>query len=364
MQPWFQLGAARPVGRAGDPGPATRRRSGGFTLVELLVVIAIIALLMALLFPAVQATREAARVAQCRNQVRQLATGCLTHLETHRFWPTGGWGYLWTGEADRGFGKSQPGGWAYSVLPYIEQTALHQLGAGITDQTQRLARNSQRCATPVGTFYCPTRRPPQGATATSVHTPRNAPIPAVYAKTDYAINLGDTFTGAGCLPSGPGLSCLTDYPGGSCVSGNAGSTTDNWYGTPCDIKRFDGISTHRSEMPASEVMDGASVTLLLAEKNLNPDKYFNGTDGADNGDAWQGRDWDTARWTAAAPLVDTRGVDQWERFGGPHPSGIIAAACDGTVRTVTFQVDTQVWRRLGNCQDTLDGQDITSWPGR
>ena len=349
-----------PDGRA---AARSSHRPAAFTLVELLVVIAIIGLLMALLLPAVQSVREAARIVQCRNNAKQLAVGCLTHLETQRFWPTGGWGYLWTGEADRGFGKTQPAGWAYSVLPYIEQTALHQLGAGMAD-TQRFAANSQRAATPVAAFYCASRRPAQGITATSVHSPRNAPLPAVYAKTDYAINLGDTEVGGGCLPAGPGSSCLADYPGGTCMI-YSGATPENWYGTiGCDLKNFDGISTHRSEMAASEVIDGMSVTLLLAEKNLNPDRYFNGTCGADNGDAWQGRDWDTARWTAAAPLPDTRGVDQWERFGGPHSTGLVAAACDGAVRLVTFRVDSALWRRLGNCQDTLSGADITDWPTR
>jgi len=335
------------------------------------VVIAIIALLMALLFPAVQSVREAARVTQCRNQVKQIATGCLTHLETQGFWPSGGWGFLWTGEADRGFGKAQPGGWAYSVLPYIEQTALHQMGAGITDATQREAANSRRAATPVQTFYCPSKRPAVGLRATSVHTPRNAPIPAVYAKTDYALNIGSTQVGGTFLPAGPAKTCLSDYPRGSCILCPVGSDPlcgeDNWYGRygqAVDPDVFVGISTHRSERPASAVVDGGSMTLLVAEKNLNPDRYATGDCGADNGDAWQGRDWDTARWTASGPLQDTRGVDQWTRFGGPHAFGVVAAACDGAVRMVTWRVDPAVWLRLGNCQDTSTGRDITDWPGR
>lgn len=101
------------------------RRGRAFTLVELLVVIDIIMLLIALLLPAVQSAREAARVVTCRNNAKQLAQGCITHLELQGYFPSGGWGCLWSGEPDRSFGRTQPGGWAYSVLPFIEQKNLH-----------------------------------------------------------------------------------------------------------------------------------------------------------------------------------------------------------------------------------------------
>ena len=97
----------------------TSRFRRGFTLVELLVVIAIIALLMSLLFPAVQAVRESARRAQCANNVTQMAKASLGHEATQGFFPSGGWGYFWVGDPDRGFGKGQPGGWLYSCLPYM-----------------------------------------------------------------------------------------------------------------------------------------------------------------------------------------------------------------------------------------------------
>src|SRR5258706_4890817 len=106
---------------------AKRFRWAGFTLVELLVVIAIIGILVALLLPAVQAAREAARRTQCTNQLKQLATGCMNHESTLKYYPCGGWGWDWVGDADRGNGQNQPGGWMYNILPFLEENARHDL---------------------------------------------------------------------------------------------------------------------------------------------------------------------------------------------------------------------------------------------
>jgi prepilin-type N-terminal cleavage/methylation domain-containing protein len=100
------------------PGSAAKF---GFTLVELLVVIAIIGVLVALLLPAVQAAREAARRSSCANNLRNLGLACHHHHDAHSFFPTNDWGTGWTGDPDQGFGKNQPGSWLFSVLPFIEQ---------------------------------------------------------------------------------------------------------------------------------------------------------------------------------------------------------------------------------------------------
>ena len=112
------------------------RQMRGFTLVELLVVIAIIGVLIALLLPAIQAAREAARRTECSNQLRQLAISFHNHHDTVGHLPTGGWGWPWLGYPEEGFGKEQPGGWMYNILPYIEQKNLHDLGRGATGARQ------------------------------------------------------------------------------------------------------------------------------------------------------------------------------------------------------------------------------------
>ncbi len=87
-----------------------RRQRSAFTLVELLVVIAIIGILVALLLPAIQAAREAARRNTCTNQIKQIALGFITHQEANKTYPTGGWGWGWCGDPDRGFKRQQPAG--------------------------------------------------------------------------------------------------------------------------------------------------------------------------------------------------------------------------------------------------------------
>ena len=128
-------------------------RRTGFTLVELLVVIAIIGVLVALLLPAVQAAREAARRMQCGNHLRQLGLAFQTHHDAYLACPTGG--------NVVGAARSMTGGtpnlmaeqswnWAYQILPYMEQTPLH------SDPNDAKVR-----ATPLKMLFCPTRRSPQ-----------------------------------------------------------------------------------------------------------------------------------------------------------------------------------------------------------
>ena len=97
---------------------ARNTTSRGFTLVELLVVIAIIAILVALLLPAIQASREAARRIQCANNLRQLGVALQNHHSALGYFPPGFMAVDHQG--------SIAGGWAWGVylMPYIEQSAL------------------------------------------------------------------------------------------------------------------------------------------------------------------------------------------------------------------------------------------------
>jgi prepilin-type N-terminal cleavage/methylation domain-containing protein/prepilin-type processing-associated H-X9-DG protein len=104
----------------------------GFTLIELLVVVAIIGILIALLLPAVQAARESARNAHCRNNLHQLALGVQHYQDTHKHLPRY-WGWE-LGDKQKGvFGN-----WFVHILPYVEQHAVHD---GISDGGGGLGAN-------------------------------------------------------------------------------------------------------------------------------------------------------------------------------------------------------------------------------
>src|SRR5690242_9246733 len=119
------------VGLFGFVGFSKRRRVFAFSLVELLVVIAIISTLIALLLPAIQAARESTRRAHCQNNLRQIALALLDFHDVYKIFPNGGWGHEWVGDPDRGVGARQPGGWIYSLLPFIEEPSLYESGRGL-----------------------------------------------------------------------------------------------------------------------------------------------------------------------------------------------------------------------------------------
>ncbi|HTN76955.1 MAG TPA: DUF1559 domain-containing protein, partial [Pirellulaceae bacterium] len=119
----------------------------GFTLVELLVVIAIIGVLVALLLPAVQAAREAARRMQCHNNMKQIGLASHNHHDSLGYFPPGGSDGP---DTDCCNATSRDGwSWAYHLTPYIEQTAIHDL------TTDSLVATSV-----IPGYFCPSRRPP------------------------------------------------------------------------------------------------------------------------------------------------------------------------------------------------------------
>ncbi len=323
--------------------PSLRR---AFSLVELLVVIGIIGVLVALLLPAVQAAREAARRTACRANLRQVGLGLLSFHDVHRKFPTGGWGRAWIGVPERGTGVRQPGGWIFQILPMIEEQSLYELGRGASGAAQSEAY-SQRLATPLALFNCASRRGsaplPAGMTQPHQKSPRPTGQVAVVARGDYAINSGATHA----FPlQGPLTEALGDDPG--------------YWRTVTDNTLHTGISHLRRSASLPKVLDGMSHTLLAGEKFLAPLHYESSAAAGDNDTLYSGYDYDHHRFVANgldpptiySPQMDNDTLTASENyFGSAHPAGLNMVLCDGSSPVISYDIQPELWRRLGHRAD-------------
>jgi prepilin-type N-terminal cleavage/methylation domain-containing protein len=245
-----------------------------FTLVELLVVVTIISILVGLLLPAVQSAREAGRAAQCRNNLHQLGVAMTSHENACGVYPSGGWGYLWVGDPDRGTGIEQPGGWIYNILAHMGQQSLRDRGLALAEpqKKQELCKAMQ---TALPELSCPTRSGPSPGPANSSLAFNNADSAESVVKTDYAVNGGDFYL--------------------SCVPGPTYSEAGPNYSWPI-IKDATGISYVRSRVATAEVLDGLSTTYMIGEKFVNQLYYDTGLDLGYDQSALSGMCVDTTRW--------------------------------------------------------------------
>ncbi len=322
-----------------------RSSQPGFTLVELLVVITIIGILMSLLLPAVQSIREAARNIQCKNHLKQIGLAALNHETAQKKFPAGGWGYRWVGDPDFGFGPRQPGGWAYSLLPYLEATALHSAGAGGTPQEKKLAAE-ELVTTPVAFYVCPSRRQPVVLPHRSDSVGRNnRPYnPGVGSQRVSWEAVGDVAKICYCLNGGDSRVGTTGGPATVAAEDNFSWPKNN---------QLTGLTGVRFAAGMAQIRDGSSNTYLIGEKYLNPDNYDNGHDNGDAQSMFIGHDPDTTRYGGPRyPLLqDTPGLTDSNSFGGPHPGGCNFVFCDGSVRSIGWGLDPVVHGRLANRTD-------------
>ena len=312
-----------------------------FTLVELLVVIAIIGILVALLLPAVQAAREAARRTSCQNHLKQIGLAFQNHHDTHGHMPTGGWGGGWVGEPDAGFGPDQPGGWIYNILPFIEEQAIYDLGKGLTGAALTTAL-AQREAITIDGFNCPSRRPSIPYPNDLNFTSRNGVFNDSHARSDYAAN------------SGGQTRFLEDICGGGPSSRDAADT----FRFPTS-EEYDGISHCASQIRIGQITDGTSKTYAAGERYLDPRHYNTGVLHSNDwsmyvgiqDDIYRSTFVDTRRGGGRNPTQDTDGLDLGENFGSAHPGGCYYAFCDGSVQFLSYDIDLLVHSYHGSRND-------------
>lgn len=332
------------------PNSRSRFTKLGFTLVELLVVIAIIGVLVALLLPAVQAAREAARRMQCQNNLKQIALAMLNYEGTKGELPPGS-----VAVADDENRWNVREGWGAAILPFIELQAL----ADQFDWTKsyKAPVNAQVAETFVNSYLCPTDTfiqeliLPQGETDTFapssykavsgiIDLTRSSGVPAYWDRR-YAQN---------------SPAPLNDYP---LLRGPLTATGPNYLLRPTRNK---------------EITDGTSQTALVGEyhtltlADIRKSIWGSGWRYFSKGHLVRGslfRIPDLERCiSAAAQVYGSEGqFFCFRSFASMHPGGVMNfALCDGSVATISEDVDDEVYLAYGTIAGGLDNGPSTAPP--
>jgi prepilin-type processing-associated H-X9-DG protein len=309
-------------------------------------------MLVALLMPALQSAREAARKTSCANNLKQLYTACASHLLLLGHYPTGGWDASATSLGligpDRGADWRQPGGWAYTILPFMDEKNTHET-------VDTVLRNSL----PVPVFACPTRRASPIGPGNSIMTDyagnRGAwADPAIAALSATNTNRGTTFGMVGgsipsTYPTTP--SQFQSLQASMTTASGTLNTVQLSFGSGISVATGGVIFVGSSLLPA-RIRDGASNTYLFAEKYVPQSAYTTGTTGYEN-PAYAGDSADTLRGGHRPPLSD---ATAWAgtpagAFGGPHSGVFNAAFCDGSVRPIDLGITAQIHFLLSARED-------------
>ena len=263
----------------------SRRTARGFTLIELLVVICLIAVVSALLLPAVQHSRDAARLAHCKNNMKQLGLAFHNYHDTFRFFPPG-----WTQH------HPQPGpqtrfGWSVFVLPFVEQAAMYQR---LDFQTQR--------AEPLELFQA---RIPTYRCAEDPSPDQNSQR-GQFGTLNYSVNFGPV-----AAPR------LVDN-----------GLAEFWPGQLPTPLTSGGLAFLNSKIGVRDILDGTSNTFLAGERSV--------TSGAAIWMGVRGNEFETDQVTACAPGHEINKSESG--FSSLHGGGAHFLMCDGAVRFVNEQI--------------------------
>jgi prepilin-type N-terminal cleavage/methylation domain-containing protein/prepilin-type processing-associated H-X9-DG protein len=284
------------------------RNHRGFTLVEVLVVIAIIGMLVALLLPAVQAAREAARRIQCQNNLRQLGLAVVHYHDLNRSFPSG---LIWP---DRTF-------WTALLLPEIEQVSLYNSLNFGAPWYEPGTSNHAACGTYLGVFRCPSSIAPEHLTTNGILDR----VPCNYL---------------------------------ACTSGLLARES----GPPplVGLADADGLFFVNDKMRMSDILDGTSNTIAMGEAIFiyvpsGPDNYglnqfidhwyIGTTEGF-------GNEVSESMGSTAVPInayrIEDSFVDEKElSFSSRHTGGVQVVFADGHVAFMSERISRAIWSALG-----------------
>ncbi len=299
-------------------GPSTQQKHA-FTLVELLVVITIIGILIALLLPAVQGAREAARRTHCANNLKQIGLAIQSHLYHLECFP---YSRMDTRET-----------WAWMILPYLEQKNLFDQW-DFTKDYYHQADPVRLAVVPL--YFCPTRRRPASA-ATGSYA---GDVPQ-YGGSHVPGGLGDY---AACV----GTVYVTDPNTGNTVS----TLVDYWpgMGNPqaTEITCANGVFWYKGRpLGAAHIKDGLSNTVMVGEKHVYNFDFGGSTDSS----IYNGDHGGSFRKLGTGALLARGPQDSGWRFGSYHPGICQFVFADGSVHPLSVSIDATTLDRLAHRKD-------------
>lgn len=283
-----------------------QNRHSGFTLVELLVVIAIIGVLIALLLPAVQAAREAARRSQCTNNLKQIGLAMHNYHDINKSLPSG-----WV---DNGTADVNLLGWGVMILPQLELTNLH---SKIKE---------------VGAFDAKWSSIADMTTATST-------LPTPYARTVLPAFIcpSDPSDGINSDLSDYGKSNYTGIGGNAYISSGTTTPTGTFY--------------DNSKVAFRDITDGLSNTVIIGERSTVKQTGY-----VKNGTIWIGGPSDGTYYYNNAIVSNStyysiNGAAGSYNLTSAHPTGVIFLKGDGSVEFISETIDLPTYQNLGAISD-------------